>query len=97
MLKIKKTAIVKKLPSYLLHIFTMLLIVISFIIVGNNLVEYKSINQKEKSLQNIYFNKQNQIDKMNIYLESEVDKEYKEEMARLLGYCYPEEIIYYTK
>lgn len=94
---LKNKAIIKKLPSYLLHIFTILLILISFIIVSNKLIEYKALIQKEQSLQAEYNTKQNNIKQLNDYLNSTVDKEYKEKMARLLGFCYPDEIIYYTK
>ena len=34
---------------------------------------------------------------LKYYLDAEVNAEYKERMARLLGYCYPDESIFYIE
>ena len=96
MLKRKKVD-VDKLPFYLLHIFTILLIICSLIILGNKYIEYKSVIQKEQYLLNNYANKENQIEELNYFLEAEIDNEYKEKMAKIKGYCYPDETIQYVK
>ena len=61
------------------------------------MMEYIYIKQENALLQKKYDNKLREIDELQYYLDSEVNDAYKERMARLLGYCYPDEIIYYIE
>ena len=88
---------IKKLPSYLLLAFITILVVISLIIAANNLMEYIAIKQENQKLEIIRDNKLLEIDELKYYINTEIDDEYKERMARLLGYCFPDELIYYVE
>lgn len=88
---------IKKLPSYLLLAFVTILVVISLIIAANNLMEYIAIKQENQKLEIIRDNKLLEIDELKYYINTEIDDEYKERMARLLGYCFPDELIYYVE
>jgi hypothetical protein len=88
---------IKKLPSFLLALLVIIMIIVSFVIAANKLMEYIAIKQENEVLQKIYINKLVEIDELKYYLNTEVDDEYKERMARLMGYCFPDEIIYYVE
>lgn len=88
---------INKLPSLLLTIFIAIIVVVAIIITANKLMEYIKIKQETEALMNIYKNKVIQIDELKYYINTEVDDEYKERMARLLGYCFPDETIYYVE
>lgn len=86
---------IKRLPSYLLGIFVVLIFVVALIISANNLMEYIAIKEQNDYLRSIVENKKVQVDELEYYINAEIDDEYRERMARLLGYCYPDEVIYY--
>ena len=88
---------IKRLPSYLLFAFVAILVVVSLIIAANNLMDYIAIKQENQKLQIERDNKILEIDELKYYINTEIDDEYKERMARLLGYCFPDEIIYYVE
>lgn len=88
---------IKKLPSVLLGVFSVIIIIISVIISANKIMEYIAIKQKNEVLEDIYTNKMIEIDELKYYINTEVDDEYKERMARLMGYCFPDETIYYVE
>ena len=88
---------IKKLPSILLSVLICLIAVISLVIMGNKLMEYVSIKKESDVLKSVRENKLREIDELKYYINSEIDDEYKERMARLLGYCYPDESIYYVE
>ena len=60
-------------------------------------MEYIAIKKQTEVLQDIYINKQVEIDELKYYINTEVDDEYKERMARIMGYCFPDETIYYVE
>ncbi len=86
---------IKRLPSYLLGVFVVLIFLVALIISANNLMEYIAIKEQNDYLRSIVENKKVQVDELEYYIKAEIDDEYRERMARLLGYCYPDEIIYY--
>ena len=86
---------IRKLPSILSRILIIIIMLVSIIVVSNNILEYRAVTNNVNNLKNDYQNKVNQVDEIEHYLKSDVDSEYKELMARLLGYCYPDEIVYY--
>lgn len=88
---------IKKLPSILLGVFLVIIIIVSVIISANKIMEYIAIKQKNEVLEDIYINKMIEIDELKYYINTEVDDEYKERMARLMGYCFPDETIYYVE
>ena len=88
---------VKKMPSYLLGAFVLILVIVALIAAANNIMEYISIKEENEKLIVIRENKLLEIDELKYYVNTEIDDEYKERMARLLGYCYPDEIIYYIE
>ena len=88
---------IKKLPSYLLGILVIILVIVSLIITANNLMEYVQIKQENEKLQVVRDNKFLEIDELKYYLNTQIDDEYKERMARLMGYCFPDEFIYYVE
>lgn len=88
---------IKKLPLILLGIFTLIMVLLSVIISANKLMEYITIKQKNEVLEDIYNNRLIEIDELKYYINTEVDDEYKEKMARLLGYYFPDETIYYVE
>ncbi len=88
---------IKKLPSLLLGIFIVMIVAVALIISANKLMEYIAIKQETESLKSIYENKIREIDELKYYINTELDDEYKERMARLLGYCFPDETIYYVE
>ena len=88
---------IKKLPSILLGIFVLLIVVISLIISANKMMEYIAIKQQTEVLEDIYVNKLIEIDELKYYINTEVDDAYKERMARLMGYCFPDETIFYVE
>ena len=88
---------IKKLPLILLCIFTFIIVIISVIISANKLIEYIAIKQKNQVLDDIYVNKLIEIDELKYYINTEVDDEYKERMARMMGYSFPDETIYYVE
>ena len=88
---------IKKLPSILLGIFVLLIVVISLIISANKMMEYIAIKQQTEVVEDIYVNKLIEIDELKYYINTEVDDAYKERMARLMGYCFPDETIFYVE
>lgn len=86
---------IKRLPSVLLGVFIVLIFAVALIISANNLMEYIAIKEKNDTLKASIENKEVEIDELYYYINSPIDERYKERMARLLGYCYPDEIIYY--
>lgn len=88
---------IKKLPVLLIALFTLIIVIISTIISANKLMEYISIKQRNEVLEGIYSNKLVEIDELKYYINTEVDDEYKERMARLMGYYFPDETIYYVE
>lgn len=88
---------IKKLPSVLLGVFICIIVIVAIIISANKLMDYISIKQENELLKSIYDNKIREIDELKYYINTEVDDAYKERMARLFGYCYPDEIIYYVE
>ena len=88
---------IKKLPAFLLSIFIIMIVIVSLIISANKLMEYLAIRQENQLLQSIKINKNIEIDELKYYINTEIDDEYKERMARLIGYCYPDETIYYIE
>ncbi len=87
----------KKLPIILLAIFTLIIVILSIIISANKLMEYIAIKQRNEILEDIYVNKLIEIDELKYYINTEIDDEYREKMARLLGYYFPDETIYYVE
>ena len=88
---------IKRLPSVLLGLFIVIIVVVALIISANKLMEYIAVKQETESLKSIYDNKLREIDELKYYINTELDDEYKERMARLLGYCFPDETIYYVE
>ena len=88
---------INKLPSILLTLFALIIVIISAIISANKLMEYIAIKQKNEVLEDIYVNRLIEIDELKYYINTEIDDEYKERMARLMGYCFPDETIYYVE
>lgn len=88
---------IKRLPSYLLYVFIAILVVLALIVLANNLMEYIAVKQENEKLEQIRDNKLLELDELKYYVNTEIDDEYRERMARLLGYCYPDEIIYYVE
>lgn len=88
---------IKKLPYILLSVFALIIVCVSSVIFANKMMEYVAIKQENEVLENTYKNKLIEIDELKYYLNTEVDDEYKERMARLMGYCFPDETIYYIE
>ena len=88
---------IKRLPSYLLYVFIAILVVLALIVLANNLMQYIAVKQENEKLEQIRDNKLLELDELKYYVNTEIDDEYRERMARLLGYCYPDEIIYYVE
>lgn len=88
---------IKKLPTILLSVFTLIIVIVAIIISANKIMEYIAIKQKNEVLEDIYVNKLIEIDELKYYINTEVDDEYRERMARLIGYCFPDETIYYVE
>lgn len=88
---------IKRLPVILLGVFVVVILIVSLIISANKMMEYIAIKQKNEVLEDIYTNKLIEIDELKYYINTEVDDEYKERMARLMGYCFPDETIYYVE
>ena len=88
---------IKKLPIILLAVFTLIIVILSIIISANKLMEYIAIKQRNEVLEDIYVNKLIEIDELKYYINTEIDDEYREKMARLLGYYFPDETIYYVE
>lgn len=86
-----------KLANVLLKIFVALLVSISIIVSGNILMEYLSIQVNNQMLAKSIDNKTLLIDELKFYLNTTADDQYKERIARLLGYYYPDETIYYIE
>ena len=87
----------KRLPSLLIKIFIVLMIVVSFIISANKLMEYNKTKEQTALLLDKRDSLSQSIDELQYYLDAEVDDEYKESMARKQGYYYPDEIIYFVE
>lgn len=95
-MKINKKTI-NRLPSILISFFVVGIIVIALIISANKMLEYIAIREELDNLSALRDNKLLQFDELRYYVNAEVNDEYREKMARLLGYCYPDEIIYYVE
>lgn len=88
---------IKRLPIILLLLFIVIIVVLALIISANKMMEYVSIKTEIESLKQMHENKMREIDELKHYINTEVDDEYRERMARLLGYCFPDETIYYVE
>lgn len=88
---------IKKLPSILLGLFLVIIVIVALIISANKMMEYVAIKEENEVLEDIYVNKLIEIGELKYYINTEVDDEYKERMARLMGYCFPDETIYYVE
>ncbi len=93
--KNRKSIPINKLPSYLIKLFVALLLVIALISFLNKMIEYREIEAENERLREIAENKSIEIDELEYLLNSDINKEYKERMANLLGFCYPDETVYY--
>jgi hypothetical protein len=58
-------------------------------------MEYQDITLENERLKEIHNNKTLEIDELEYLLNSEINREYKERMARFMGFCYPDETVYY--
>lgn len=81
----------------MLGIFALIIVIVSFIISANKMMEYVAIKEKNEVLEDVYNNKLLEIDELKYYINTEIDDEYRERMARLMGYCFPDETIYYVE
>lgn len=88
---------IKKLPSLLLKIFVLLIVFSALIVSANNIMEYLNIREQNEVLKSKYQNKSLKIDELKYYINTEIDDEYRERMARIMGYCFPDETIYYVE
>lgn len=88
---------IKKLPSLLLKIFVLLIVFSALIVSANNIMEYLNIREQNEVLKSKYQNKNLKIDELKYYINTEIDDEYRERMARIMGYCFPDETIYYVE
>lgn len=86
-----------KLPSYLIKIFISLIVLVALIITANKVMEYNKIKEDILSLEKQRNALIQSVEELQYYIDSEVDDEYKERMARKMGYCYPDEIIYFVE
>jgi type IV secretory pathway VirB3-like protein len=89
--------IINRLPVILVAVFIIIIIAVALIISANNLMEYIVIMQEVEKLEVARDNKLLEIDELKYYINTEIDDKYKERMARLMGYCYPDETIYYIE
>ena len=87
----------KKLPSYLIKIFIVLIVLVALIITANKVMEYNKIKEESATLEQQRNALAKDVEALQHYIDSEVDDEYKERMARKMGYCYPDEIIYFVE
>ena len=88
---------IKRLPSILLGVLALMIVIVSIIISANKMMEYVAIKEQNEVLEDVYQNKLLEIDELKYYINTEVDDEYKERMARIMGYCFPDETIYYIE
>ncbi len=95
MKKKEKSIPINKLPSFLVKLFVAFLLVIALISFLNKMIEYREIEAENKRLREIVENRSIEIDELEYLLNSDINKEYKERMARFLGFCYPDETVYY--
>jgi hypothetical protein len=88
---------IKRLPSYLLGLFIGIIVILALIICANNLMQYISVKRENEKL---IYERENiliKVEELKYYVNTEMDDEYKERMARLMGYCFPDENIYYVE
>lgn len=95
MKKKEKSIPINKLPSFLVKLFVAFLLVIALISFLNKMIEYREIEAENQRLREIVENRSIEIDELEYLLNSDINKEYKERMARFLGFCYPDETVYY--
>ncbi len=93
----KKYISIKKLPSFLLKIFVLMIAAAAIIISANNIMEYINVKEQNDVLKSKYENKNLRIDELKYYINTDIDDEYRERMARVMGYCFPDETIYYIE
>lgn len=87
----------KDLPTLLIKIFIALIVVVALIISANKLMEYNKIKEQTASLEAQRNALSQNVEELQYYIDSEVNDEYKEKMARKMGYFYPDEIIYFVE
>ena len=87
----------KNLPTLLIKIFIALIVVVALIISANKLMEYNKIKEQTASLEKQRNELSQSVEELQYYIDSEVNEEYKEKMARKMGYFYPDEIIYFVE
>ena len=87
----------KDLPTLLIKIFIALIVVVALIISANKLMEYNKIKEQTASLEAQRNALSQNVEELQYYIDSEVNDEYKEKMARKMGYYYPDEIIYFVE
>lgn len=92
--KSKIQSIIKILPSMLIRAFVVLMLIVSFIIAANKVIEYNKIKAETELLAAQRNALAAEVEEINYYLNAEVDDKYKEAMAREMGFYYPDEIIY---
>lgn len=92
--KSKIQSIIKILPSMLIRAFVVLMLIVSFIIAANKVIEYNKIKAETELLAAQRNALAAEVEEINYYLNAEVDDKYKEAMARETGFYYPDEIIY---
>lgn len=92
--KSKIQSIIKILPSMLIRAFVVLMLIVSFIIAANKVIEYNKIKAETELLAAQRNALAAEVEEINYYLNAEVDDKYKEAMARELDFYYPDEIIY---
>lgn len=92
--KSKIQSIIKILPSMLIRAFVVLMLIVSFIIAANKVIEYNKIKAETELLAAQRNALAAEVEEINYYLNAEVDDKYKEAMAREMDFYYPDEIIY---
>ena len=86
-----------RLPTLLVKIFIALIVVVALIISANKLMEFKKIKDETREIEKTRNELLQTVGGLRYYLDFEINDAYKEKMAREMGYCYPDEIIYYVE
>ena len=87
----------KRLPSLLIKIFIVLMLVLSFVICANKIMEFGKIKEQNALLAAERDALLDERDNLQYYLGAELNDQYREAMARKEGYYYPDEIIYFVE
>ncbi len=97
MLERLKKIKLNRLPVLLIKIFIVIIVITALLFSVSKMMEYSKTKGESEKLMNEITGVNESIEELRYYINAEPNEKYKEKMAKLIGYSYPEDVIYYIE